>query len=54
MNIKFFEFQDFKKADFTGVLPQKAEYDHCNFSNCNFYESDISNQLGTMHEHGFQ
>jgi fluoroquinolone resistance protein len=42
MNTKLFEFHDFDKIDFTSDPPQKAEYDHCNFLNCNFYESDIS------------
>jgi fluoroquinolone resistance protein len=42
MNVKLVEFQNFDKIDYTVKAPEKAEYDHCNFLNCNFYESDIS------------
>lgn len=42
MNMKLIESQNFEKNDFTVKRPEKAEYDHCTFMNCNFYESDIS------------
>jgi fluoroquinolone resistance protein len=42
MNTKLIELLNFDKIDFTAKPPEKEECDHCNFLNCNFYESDIS------------
>jgi fluoroquinolone resistance protein len=42
MNTKLIEFLNFDKIDCTVKPLEKAEYDHCNFLNCNFYESDVS------------